>query len=57
MAVPRVVELVRRGYTIPHDFQAMEFAITVLAKLLELMTPGCRTAPGVFVLPVAADWS
>jgi hypothetical protein len=34
----------RRGTT----FKAMEFAITVPAHSLELMTPGCRAAPGVF---------
>jgi CrcB protein len=34
----------RRGTKI----KAMEFAITALAEMPELMTPGCRAAPGVF---------
>ena len=58
MAVPRgaqraIVPFAGRGYTIGavQNSRAMEFAITVPAQLLELMTPGCRAAPGVFVWP------
>jgi fluoride exporter len=31
-----------------YKIKAMEFAITVPADALELMTPGCQAAPGVF---------
>ena len=55
MAVPRVtldaiVRFAGRGYTIGavNNSKAMEFATTVPARMLELMTPGCRAAPGVF---------
>src|SRR5258708_38160331 len=49
----------RRGYTIgaAQNSKAMEFAITVPAHLLELMTPGCQAAPGVFCFACTADWS
>jgi hypothetical protein len=64
MPVPRgaqraIVPFAGRGYTIGavQNSRAMEFAITVPAHLLELMTPGCRAAPGVFGFASAADWS
>jgi hypothetical protein len=43
---------VRLHYRRRTQFKAMEFAITAPAHVLELMTPGSRTAPGVFLFRI-----